>query len=122
MASTAPPARKVNYAGRHWRKRILTCRVTHWADAMDEKILVITQEADVAEPRPSGAVRHVGLPGLIERLASWRIVLGVCVLACFAYATSLAGDFVLDDLDVVLRNPDIQSWSNIEHAFTTHLW
>ena len=89
---------------------------------MDEDHLVATKEAYAKDPDASGGVRYLGLVGFIERLAPNRIVLAVCVLSCLAYANSLAGDFVLDDLDVIIANRDIRSWSNIERAFTTHLW
>ncbi len=81
-----------------------------------------TKETRAKGGDPSAGVRYLGLPGLIERLAPRRVVLAVCVLSFLAYANSLAGDFVFDDLDQVVGNRDIRSWSNVERAFTTHLW
>ena len=89
---------------------------------MNETHLIAVKEDCENSPDVSEAVRYLGLPGLIDRLARGRIVLAVCVLSCLAYANSLAGDFVLDDLDVIVANRDIRSWSNIGRAFTTHLW
>ena len=89
---------------------------------MNQDRLVDAKEACAKDSDASGGVRYLGLPRFIERLARGRIVLAVCVLSCLAYSNSLAGDFVLDDLDVIVANRDIRSWSNIERAFTTHLW
>jgi tetratricopeptide (TPR) repeat protein len=88
---------------------------------MDEN-KVAAREARAPVPNESGAGRFFGLTGFIEKLAPGRVVLAVCVLSFLAYANSLAGDFVFDDLDQVVGNHDIRSWSNIERAFTTHLW
>src|SRR6185295_7442933 len=88
---------------------------------MDEN-KVAAREARAPVSNESGAGRCFGLTGFIEKLAPGRVVLAVCILSFLAYANSLAGDFVFDDLDQVVGNHDIRSWSNIERAFTTHLW
>jgi tetratricopeptide (TPR) repeat protein len=121
------------YGSTNWRnqlpprlaagERILTPGAgNHTPDVMDEEHLVSKSAANAKDSDESRGVRYLGLPEFIDRLPRRRIVLAVCVLSCLAYANSLAGDFVLDDLHVIVGNRDIRSWSNIERAFTTHLW
>jgi tetratricopeptide (TPR) repeat protein len=54
--------------------------------------------------------------------AGRHAVLIISLLACLAYANSLGGDFVFDDVDVVANNPDIRSWDNLGRAFTSDVW
>jgi Tfp pilus assembly protein PilF len=44
------------------------------------------------------------------------------LLSSVAYANSLAGQFVFDDIEQVVENRDIRSWSNLTRAFTTDVW
>jgi protein O-mannosyl-transferase len=59
---------------------------------------------------------------VIEQLNLQRVILLLALLSCFAYANSLGGDFVFDDLDQVVENKDLRNWSNLGKAFTTHVW
>ncbi|HEU4386509.1 MAG TPA: tetratricopeptide repeat protein [Blastocatellia bacterium] len=60
---------------------------------------------------------------LLERsLDLRRAVLIISLLSCLAYANSLSGDFVFDDVDVVVKNPDVRSWGNLGRAFTSDVW
>lgn len=68
--------------------------------------------------RPDGA----GASGLFQQLSAGRIILLICILSSLAYANSLGGDFVFDDIDQIVENHDIRSWDNIGRAFTTHVW
>jgi protein O-mannosyl-transferase len=52
-------------------------------------------------------------------LNSTRVLLLIVLASCFAYANSLGGDFVFDDIEQIIENKDIGSWSNLERAFTT---
>ena len=57
-----------------------------------------------------------------ETISLQRVIL-LLVLACgFAYANSLGGDFVFDDVEQIIENQDIRSWDNLGKAFTTHVW
>ena len=72
-----------------------------------------------------GATRSTvpnGVLGAIGNLTGGRTVFLICVLSLLAYANSLGGDFVFDDTDQIVENQDIRSWSNLERAFTTHVW
>ncbi len=57
-----------------------------------------------------------------EQLNPQRIILLLALLSCFAYANSLGGDFVFDDLDQIVKNTAIRRWDNLGKAFTTHVW
>jgi len=58
----------------------------------------------------------------LERLASSRVLLLVCLFAFLAYANSLGGEFVFDDTEQIVENPAIRSWNNLAKAFTTSVW
>ena len=48
--------------------------------------------------------------------ASWRFPLVAAVVAFLVYAPSIAGDFVYDDGELILRNPsirDLTAWRSI---------
>jgi tetratricopeptide (TPR) repeat protein len=66
--------------------------------------------------------RTNGLFRLLERLDASRLLMLICLVACLAYANSLGGDFVFDDMDQIVENKDIRSWDNLGRAFTTHVW
>lgn len=44
------------------------------------------------------------------------------LLAVLAYSLTLRGDFIYDDLYLILMNPNLDSWSQWTHAFTEHVW
>ncbi|MEW6126681.1 MAG: tetratricopeptide repeat protein [Acidobacteriota bacterium] len=58
----------------------------------------------------------------LDRMDVSRVILLLCLLIGISYANSLGGDFVHDDIDQILKNPDIRSWDNLSKAFTTHVW
>lgn len=58
----------------------------------------------------------------LDLLDTRRIVLLIVLAGSLAYANSLGGQFVFDDTEQIVENPDIRSWSNLESAFTTHVW
>lgn len=62
------------------------------------------------------------LLSLLARLTDSRIILIICLFSCLAYANSLGGDFVYDDVEQIVENPAIRSWDNLPKAFTTHVW
>jgi hypothetical protein len=62
------------------------------------------------------------LLAVFEQLNPQRVILLLALLSCFAYANSLGGDFVFDDLDQVIENKDLRDWGNLSKAFTTHVW
>lgn len=59
---------------------------------------------------------------LLESLSPARVALLVVLASCLAYANSLGGDFVFDDIEQIVENKDIRSWDNLGRAFTTHVW
>ncbi len=69
-----------------------------------------------------GGPDEAGVSGLFQRLSAGRIILLICILSSLAYANSLGGDFVFDDIDQIVENHDIRSWNNVGRAFTTHVW
>jgi hypothetical protein len=66
--------------------------------------------------------RSAGLFGWLESLSSSRVIMLLSLLVCLAYANSLGGDFVFDDTEQIVENPDIRSWDNLARAFKTHVW
>src|SRR5215472_8291755 len=74
------------------------------------------------DPLARSNERTSSLAALFEHLDIRRAVLLICLVAGLAYANSLGGAFVFDDTDQVVDNPAIQSWKNLGHAFTTHVW
>ncbi|HLG13734.1 MAG TPA: tetratricopeptide repeat protein [Blastocatellia bacterium] len=46
----------------------------------------------------------------------------ISLFAALAYANSLDGRFVFDDIEQIVENKDIRSWGNIARGFTTHVW
>ncbi|GEM_PF-547178 len=59
---------------------------------------------------------------LVETIAPQRAILLLTLACCLAYANSLGGDFVFDDVEQIVENKDIRSWDNLGKAFTTHVW
>src|SRR5262249_3023776 len=57
-----------------------------------------------------------------EAISVQRAILLLVLACCFAYANSLGGDFVFDDVEQIVENKDIHSWDNLGKAFTTHVW
>src|SRR5262245_58211908 len=55
-------------------------------------------------------------------LTDGRTILCICLLSIVAYSNSLSGDFVFDDIEQIVQNQSIRSWSNLGRAFTTHVW
>lgn len=55
----------------------------------------------------------------LDRLDDRKIVIGLVLLCCLAYANSLGGDFVFDDVDVIVKNQDLRSWGNLGRGFTS---
>src|SRR5262245_44862891 len=51
-----------------------------------------------------------------------HVVLVISLLGCMAYANSLGGDFVFDDIPAVVSKPDLRSGENLGRAFTTDVW
>jgi tetratricopeptide (TPR) repeat protein len=62
------------------------------------------------------------LLALLNELTLPKVILLLALATCLAYANSLGGDFVYDDLPQIVDNPDIRSWDNLGKAFTTHVW
>ena len=60
-----------------------------------------------------------GKPGLDT--AQVVLVLGLLATALI-YLDTLSFQFVYDDVTLIVRNPQVQSWSNLPHFFTQHLW
>ncbi|HXG66612.1 MAG TPA: hypothetical protein VNO70_16045, partial [Blastocatellia bacterium] len=58
----------------------------------------------------------------LDGLEAKQAILLICLLSCLAYANSLGGDFVFDDTEQIVENPDARSWENLGRAFTTHVW
>lgn len=44
------------------------------------------------------------------------------LLALAAYSLTLRGDFIYDDLYLILMNPNLDGWRQWTHAFTEHVW
>ena len=63
-----------------------------------------------------------GLLALLETVSPSRVILLLTLACCLAYANSLGGDFVFDDIEQIVENKDIRSWDNLGRAFTTHVW
>src|SRR5262245_6485235 len=57
-----------------------------------------------------------------DTISPQRVILLLTLACCLAYANSLGGDFVFDDVDQIVDNKDIRSWDNLGKAFTTHVW
>src|SRR5256885_6934540 len=55
---------------------------------------------------------------LTESRALFLIIAGVVVV----YANSLGRAFVFDDTKQIVANPQLHSWANILHAFTSDVW
>ncbi|MBI3651227.1 MAG: tetratricopeptide repeat protein [Acidobacteria bacterium] len=58
----------------------------------------------------------------LDHLSVKKVILLLSLAACLAYAHSLGGDFVHDDLDEIVNNPNLRSWDKLGNAFTTHFW
>jgi tetratricopeptide (TPR) repeat protein len=93
------------------------------------KVAVKSAEKYKAKSKPAPSTQEAlsdkktnGFFTLLERLDASRIVMLLCLVACLAYANSLGGDFVFDDMDQIVENQDIRSWDNLGRAFTTHVW
>ncbi|MCI0490176.1 MAG: hypothetical protein L0229_26585, partial [Blastocatellia bacterium] len=80
------------------------------------------QRAVTAAASAASASGTRNLIAWIERLNPSRVILLICVLVFAAYANSLGGDFVFDDTEQIVENPDVRSWDNLARAFTTHVW
>jgi hypothetical protein len=51
-----------------------------------------------------------------------RVPLAVALFAFLVFLPSLSSGFVFDDLPLIVRNGNVQSWGRLPHAFVTHLW
>ena len=54
--------------------------------------------------------------------AAWPAILLVLVCAFLVYLPALHFQFVYDDVEQIVKNPNIQSWSYLPDYFTKHLW
>ncbi len=78
-------------------------------------------ETDAAVHRqPVGTTNR--LLTLMDEMTVAKVFLLLALACCLAYANSLGGDFVHDDLEQVVNNKDIRSWSNLGKAFTASVW
>lgn len=57
-----------------------------------------------------------------SQLTEGRILFVVLALTVLVYANSLGGQFLFDDLNQIINNPDLRSWSNLTKAFTSDVW
>src|SRR5262245_4352222 len=73
---------------------------------------------DSPESKPQDATER----GLSDSPTDRKIILGIILLCCLTYANSLGGDFLYDDIEVILNNPQIRSWQNIALGFKSHVW
>jgi tetratricopeptide (TPR) repeat protein len=55
-------------------------------------------------------------------LAAWLAVIPVLVVTFLVYLPTLRFQFVFDDVEQIVKNPNIQSWSYLPDYFTKHLW
>jgi tetratricopeptide (TPR) repeat protein len=46
----------------------------------------------------------------------------ILAATCLVYANSLSGEFVYDDIQQIVQNPQIRSWKNLLTAFSTSVW
>jgi tetratricopeptide (TPR) repeat protein len=54
--------------------------------------------------------------------AAWPAILIVLVFTFLVYIPTLHYQFVYDDVEQIVKNPNIQSWSYLPDYFTKHLW
>lgn len=61
-----------------------------------------------------------------DALASFKterwLLFFVLAATSLVYANSLSGEFVYDDIQQIVQNPQIRSWKNLTTAFTTSVW
>ena len=62
------------------------------------------------------------LAGWIDALSSVKVIVSIALVSFLTFANSLGGRFVYDDIDQIVNNPSIRSWSNVLAAFYTHVW
>ena len=50
----------------------------------------------------------------------WRLTvcLGAAVAAMAVYVNSLSGEFVWDDTKLIVENPQVRSWDQLDQIFT----
>jgi len=61
-------------------------------------------------------------PSWSERIREARVPLAVCGLAFLVYSRSLFCGFVRDDLQQIVQNPQVHSWSYLPRLLGSHLW
>ena len=54
--------------------------------------------------------------------AAWPAILIVLTITFLVYSPTLRFQFVYDDVEQIVKNPNIQSWSYLPDYFTKHLW
>jgi Tfp pilus assembly protein PilF len=80
----------------------------------------VTTAARTQQPSPlAGDKQTVLLNDLLTESRALFLIIASTVLV---YANSLNGAFVFDDTKQIAGNPELHTWSNILHAFTSDVW
>ncbi len=54
--------------------------------------------------------------------AAWLAIIFVLVVTFLAYLPALRYQYVYDDVQQIVQNPNIESWSHLPDYFTKHVW